>query len=153
MQVTSNELNAIKVVALGRASIIKLGNFLGKDVMLEQFRQAKKAWWKNIREKYSLAGSRGSRRLAVELDGDRAGELRYKARDPDELAVDPQRRVVHLETQAQGQAAQTGSPTPGVDVVALAASLRETFASAGIPLDISMRGASAAGSNGAAASH
>lgn len=80
MQVTANELNAIKTVAVGLANLAKLGSFEGRDEMVKQFKQAKKVWWATMKSRYGLTSGKGSRRLSVELDGDKAGELRYKAK-------------------------------------------------------------------------
>lgn len=112
MQIQANELNAIKVLALSMANIESLGNFAGKETMVSNLKATKKAFWATMRARYNIPKVKGQS-LAIELDGDRAGELRYKARNDVDKA-DPGRRVVQAPTPqstapSNGQAAALAS--------------------------------------------
>lgn len=113
--VTANELNAIKTLALSQASLARLGYFPGKEEMLKQVKAAKKAWWAAIRQRYNLNLARGQK-LSVEMDGDLAGQLRYKARNHWEKS-DSQRRALRqadrgYEGQNYGPSGRCASEAP-----------------------------------------
>lgn len=112
MQVTSNELNAIKMIALSQANLTKLGEFSGKSEIVGQIKKAKTVWWKTMRMRYGLDTAKGSQRLSIELDGDKAGELRYKAQNEADKA-DVTRRAVQPRQQAEAQATPQGNGSSG----------------------------------------
>lgn len=148
MQVSANELNAIKIIALSQANLVKLGEFDGRQSVVDHLKKAKKVWWTTIRNRYNLSSTKGSRRLAIELDGDRAGELRYKAANADDRA-NPDRRVVQaLSPAAQGPNGSNGSngasqagngqsaQAAAADVVC---ALQKALDAAGIPVQVSVK--------------
>jgi hypothetical protein len=101
LQVSANELNAIKVIALNQKNLAGLGHFNGKEEMIAGLKKVKKVWWTQVKSRYGLPTTKGSRRLSIELDGDRAGQLLYKAKTEQDK-TNPAGRAVQPRSQAQG---------------------------------------------------
>lgn len=131
MNINAAELNAIKSLAVSQLTISRMGNFEGSAEIVAQTKRAKKVWWKTIRGRYRLDLNK---KYSVELDGDKAGELRFKAggkKNREFAGLSADRRTVP-NTATVAVAAGTNDATCN-DVLK---SMNDAFAKAGIPFEI-----------------
>lgn len=131
MNINAAELNAIKSLAVSQLTISRMGTFDGSTEIVAQTKRAKKVWWKTIRGRYRLDPNK---KYSVELDGDKAGELRFKAsgkKNREYAGLPPERRVVP-QTASVVTSAASGDSTCA-DVVK---AMNEAFAKANIAFEI-----------------
>jgi hypothetical protein len=131
MRVNAAELNAIKSLAASQLTVSRLSGFEGKDQIVKQTKQAKKVWWTTIRSRYRLDSAK---KYSVELDGDDAGQLRFKKGGKVNGS-----RFASL-TDAQRNVPDTTAAT-GIDASKNACadvlkSMNDAFAKAGIPFEL-----------------
>lgn len=132
LKVNAAELNAIKSLAVSQLTVSRLDSFEGRDQIVKQTKQAKKVWWTTIRGRYRLDPNK---KYAVELDGDKAGELRFKKggrKNGSTYAnLGPDQRAVQDATATTGVGA--GGTNACNDVIK---SMNDAFAKAGIPFEL-----------------
>lgn len=131
MNINAAELNAIKSLAVSQLTISRMGSFDGSGEIVTQTKRAKKVWWKTIRGRYRLDPNK---KYSVELDGDKAGELRFKAggkKNREYAGLAAESRVVPTTTT---QAATGASSAQACNDVVK--SMNEAFAKAGIPFEL-----------------
>jgi hypothetical protein len=136
MNVNAAELNAIKSLAVAQLTVSRLGSFENSDEIVKQTKCAKKVWWKTIRGRYRLDANK---KYSVELDGDKAGELRFKKGGRKNGSAysnlsEAQRAVPNTSTTA----AAAGSSNAGANAACadVVASMNAAFAKAGIPFEL-----------------
>lgn len=132
MNVSAAELNAIKSLSVAQLTVSRLGGFEGSGEIVTNTKRAKKVWWNTIRGRYRLDPNK---KYAVELDGDKAGELRFKKggrKNGTQYAnLDASQRVV--PSQSPVAAAASAAKDACADVVK---AMNEAFTKAGISLEV-----------------
>jgi hypothetical protein len=151
MQVTSNELNAIKMIVMSQKNLASLGEFEGKQDVIQKIKTAKKVWWSAMRKRYDLGVNKGNRKLSIELDGDKAGELRYKAANETDKAnvagrvVQPHQQAE--ETRPQGNGSNESQASIAAEVARnIVAALGPALEAAGLEVRPKHAGNGAGGS-------
>lgn len=135
MNVSAAELNAIKSLAVAQLTVSRLGSFEGSAEIVKNTKVAKKVWWRTIRGRHRLDANK---KYSVELDGDKAGELRFKQggrKNGTQYAnLSAEQRVVPSTVVG---AAPTSTAAPAANACAdVVKAMNEAFAKAGISLEV-----------------